>query len=205
MDADIRDCPACDEPIRESDVYCRCGHFLGFPNYRAAASERDELTRRYDVATADASRRGVASLLGKLEALVEGSRPVIAMPFQVCDDLLRYGKYRNYHQRIASGEREPAEGINHADREMVGARLFPAYQQHIQYAALSPDGRGLPSYGPVAVQWDVAPVYLGRRVSLLDENSFAFFERHALGRLGVAIPPGHRADWTHRALLVAAK
>src|SRR5207253_874190 len=102
-----------------------------------------ELAKRYDAVRQDATLRGVAHLLVKLEALAEQSRPVIAMSFAACDDILRPGKYRNYEQRIGSGEREPAGQPDHADREMVGERLFPMYNQYIQYAALSPDGRGL--------------------------------------------------------------
>src|SRR5712691_9189960 len=88
---------------------------------------------------------------------------------------------------------------------MVGRKLFPRYSQHIHYAALSPDGQGLLSYGAVAVCWEVTPAYLGRRASLLDENSFFFYDHYALGQRGATIPPGHRAIWEDRAKLVAAK
>ena len=64
---------------------------------------------------------------------------------------------------------------------MVEARLFPMYGEHIAYAALSPDGRGLPNYGPIAVRWQVAPAYVGRRASLLEENSFIFSRPIASG------------------------
>ena len=127
------------------------------------------------------------------------------MSFAACDDILRPGKYRNYDQRVDSGERDPAEEQNHASREMVGERIYPAYSQHICYAALSPDGHGLTSYGPVAVRWRVTPMYLGRRASLLDENSYTFYEQNGLGTLTATVPSGHRAVWEDRALLVAAK
>lgn len=198
-------CPDCGEIIAYWHVHCRCGHFVGFPNYREAAAERDELLKRHAVAQDDATVRGVASLLVKLDALVEQSRPVIAMPFSVCDDILRPDKYRNYDQRVDSGERDPATAEHHAIRAMVSARLFPMYGEHIQYAALSPDGRGLASYGSVAVRWDVTPSYLGRRASLLEENSFMFYDRHGLGRRDATIPPGHRAVWEDRAKLMGAK
>jgi hypothetical protein len=176
-----------------------------FPNHRAAAIERDELSKRYEAARNDPETRKVAPLLAKLESLAERSRPVIAMSFAACDDILRSDKYRNYDQRTGSGEREPANAQDHADRAMVGARLFPMYSQHIHYAALSPDGRGLLSYGPVAVCWEVTPAYLGRRASLLDENSFFFYDHYTLGQRGATIPPGHRAMWEDRAKLVIAK
>jgi hypothetical protein len=127
------------------------------------------------------------------------------MPIAVCDDLLRPAKYRNYHQRIESGERAPAEAESHSDREMVGAKLYPAFHPHIQYAALSPDGRGLKNYGAVALRWQVTPFYLERRISLLDENSFTFFERYNLGALRTPIPPGHQSVWADRTKLTIAK
>src|SRR5262249_12516162 len=83
--------------------------------------------------------------------------------------------------------------------------LFPTYDQHVHYAALSADGRALTSYGCVAVCWNVTTDYLERRISLLDENSFFFYVRYDLGSLGSEIPPGHRATWVDRVKLAVAK
>jgi hypothetical protein len=198
--------PKCGEPVDYWAVHCRrCEWFVGFPNYRAAEAERDDLQKRYENARADANNRKIARLLDKLESLAERSRPVINMSFATCDDILRARKYRNYDQRVSSSEREPAEAQHHADRSMVGDRLCPMYKEHIQYAALSPDGRGLSSYGPVAVRWDVLPNYLEQRISLIEENSFTFYDQHELGRLDATIPAGCRAIWEDRAKLAAAK
>ncbi len=200
-------CPHCGEVVEHWQVHCRCEEFIGFPNYRAAAAEYDELEKRALAARADATTRGLIPLLAKLEALAEKCRPVIVMDFSVCDDILRSDKYRNYDQRVESGERDPAKATDHADRQMAGARLFPRYGQHIHYAALSPDGRGLASYGTgaVAVRWDVTDAYLGRRASLLEENSYTFYDHHGLGARGTVIPPGYRATWKERAKLAVAK
>ena len=198
-------CPDCGQVVEYWRVQCRCGYFVGFPNYRDVAAERAELTTRHTAAQDDCKKRGVAPLLTKLEDLAEQSRPVIAMFFSACDEILRADKYRNYHQRIDSGERDPSGAEDHADREMVGARLFPTYNHHIHYAALSSNGRGLSSYGPVAVRWEVTPVYLGRRATLLEDNSFTFYDRHSLGQRGATIPPGYRAIWEDRMKLAAAK
>jgi hypothetical protein len=197
--------PDCNEPIKYWQVHCRCGHFLGYPNYREALAERDELMRRYVAARDDAEQRGAGLLLDKLEVLAEQSRPVIAIAFSACDDILRPGKYRNYDQRVESGEREPAVASDHADREKVGATLFNVYSRQIVYAALSPSERGLLSYGPVAVRWEVTAAYIGRRASLLENNSYTFFNQHGLGALGATVPPGYRATWQDRVQLVAAK
>jgi len=161
--------------------------------------------RRYVAARNDAQQRGVGLLLDKLEVLTEQARPVIAMAFSACDDILRPGRYRNYDQRVESGERDPAIASDHADREKVGATLFKMHSDHIVYAVLSPSERGLASYGPVAVRWEVTAAYIGRRASLLESNSYTFFNQHGLGALGAAVPPGYRAIWQDRAQLVAAK
>ncbi len=88
---------------------------------------------------------------------------------------------------------------------MVGEKLFPMYSQHIVYAALSPDGRGTRTYGgEVWMRW-ATPFYIERWVSLLEENSFTFFEEHGLGHIGVTGPSGYRAVWEDRAKLVIAK
>lgn len=185
MPAGFEKCPECGHQIDYWRPHCsRCGHLIGYPNRRTAEAERNQLWDRYKAAREDAERRGIRPLLDKLEDLAGRSLPVIGMDFRACDDILRADKYRNYHQRVASGERDPASEQDHADRVMVGERLFPMYGQHIAYAALSPDGRGLQNYGPVAVRWQVTPTYLGRRASLLEENSFIFYDSHHLGDRG---------------------
>ncbi len=210
MSMDFEDCPNKPRCLADAQywiVHCRCGEFLGFPNYRAATKERDELVRRYEAARDDCERRGLAPVLAKFDALVERSRPVIVMSFLACDDILRAGKYRNYDFRVVTRERDPASEENHTERAMVGEKLFPTCHQHIHYASLSPDGRGLLTYGDgkVAVCWDVTPDYLERRISLLDENSYFLYDCYALGERGATIPAGHRATWRDRSKLAAAK
>lgn len=88
----------------------------------------------------------------------------------------------------------------------MGDKLFPTYKQHIHYAALSPNGKGLErSYGPVAVRWQVTPEYLVRRSSLLEENSYIFYGKHGLGVLNSKVPPGYQSGWEDRAMLASAK
>lgn len=127
------------------------------------------------------------------------------MPCEAADDLLRGAKYQNYHFQVEVGRKRIASELNHGVRLMVNQRIYPAYGLALHYAVLSPDGRGLGNYGEVAVTWDVTPSYLGRRSTLLEENEFAFFERHGLGELDAVVPPGFRAAWTDRSMLAVAK
>ena len=187
-------CSNCHEPVEYWQVRCRCEQFLGFPHRRMAEDERVALRDRHDAATLDCEARGVTRLLDALENLAEMSRPVIAMPFEACDLVLCMDKYRNYHQRVAAGERPPARPGDHGDRDMVRARLFPMFDEHIVYAVLSPDGSGPQSYGEVMVRWEVTPHYLGQRAILLEENSYHLYDRHQLGPRGAELPPGVPGD-----------
>ena len=184
---------------------CRNSHFVGYPNHRAALEEKAALRARYDKARSDCEARGVDKLLHELELVAERSQPVIAMSLEACDSVFRSKKYLNYQQSVGANLRSPAHPVDHADRVSVGARLFASYDQHIAYGALSPDGRGLASYGKVMVSWHVTEDYLQKRMSLLEENSYDFYARHDLGRLNSTPPTGYRATWDQRAKLVGAK
>lgn len=198
-------CPDCGSLIDPSDVMCRNSHFVGYPNHRAALEEQGALQARYRDARNDCQTRGVDAMLDALEIVAERSQPVIAMSFEACDSVFRSKKYLNYQQSVGANLRNPAHPVNHADRVSVGARLFASYDRHIAYGALSPDGRGLTSYGKVMVSWRVTEDYLRKRISLLEENSYNFYTRHDLGHLGSIPPMGYRATWDDRAKLVGAK
>ncbi|HEX8514442.1 MAG TPA: hypothetical protein VF688_15210 [Allosphingosinicella sp.] len=199
-------CSACGEPITDyASPHCRCGHFLGWPNFRKAYSERDVLLERYQSATASLVSRSLSNLQAALEKLAQDAVPVISMTCEAADDLLRSGKYQNYHFQVEVGRRLIATELNHGVRLMVNHRIYPAYGLALHYAVLSPDGSGLGNYGEVAVSWDVTPSYLGQRSTLLEENEFAFFERHGLGGLDAAVPGGYRATWADRSKLAVVK
>ena len=198
-------CPACSRAVDTAAVYCRCTHFLDFPNVRAASAERDALLESYREARQDCRNRGVEDVLDRLESIAKDSQPAITMSYEACDGLLRSKKYQNYNQRLEAGLRGLAAPVDHADRESVAVRLYPGYGRHLAYAALSPDGRGLANYGKIVVLWTVTPEYLCKRSSLLKENSYAFYDKHSLGELGSVPPRGCRSTWKDRAKLVAAK
>jgi hypothetical protein len=200
-------CPHCSHVAYDySRSHCdRCGHLIGWPNYRKALSERSELDARYQSARLALHHRGLGALLKEVERLAEASLPVVGMDAHACKDLLFGGKYRGYYRRVEIGERDVAAEAAHGDRAMVNERIYPVYGRHLQYAVLSPDGSGLSNYGPIAVTWSVRPHYLQERVSLLEENEFLFFDRHGLGALGRTAPAGYRAIWEDRAKLVVAK
>jgi len=200
-------CPVCQVEVPDySAPNCsRCGNLIGWPNYRKALFEQPVLDARYQSARADLDGNGLTLLREQVERLAEASLPVVGMDANACSDLLKGGKYRNYHYRVEIGDRDIASEANHGNRSMVNERLYPKYGRHLQYAVLSPDGLGLTSYGPIAVAWRVDPHYLMTRATLLEENEFLFFEAHGLGSLNAVVPSGYRAIWEDRAKLVIAK
>ena len=198
-------CVDCGETVEYWQSHCKCGTLQGYPNRRKANEERTQLEQRYRSVQADAVKRGVDHHESKVHDIASRSRPVIAMGLDACDDILRSNKYHNYQQRVAFRQRSPATWDNHADREMVGEKLYPVFNRHLVYAALSPDGRGLSSYGAVAMRWQVRSFYIDRRASLMEDNSFTFFDQHKLGERGAKVPEGYQSVWEDRAMLAAIK
>jgi hypothetical protein len=70
--------------------------------------------------------------------------------------------------------------------------------------ALSPDMRGLTSYGEVMMAVNNTD-YLRLRASLLERNTYMFYDEHDLGARKAKIPIGFRSDWNGRSLLAVAK
>lgn len=194
-------CEICGHLNEYSKVRCRCDHPLGYPNVRKALDEREDLITRYETAR----RAGDATRLDEIERLASEARPTITMSVEACDDIMRDRKYRSYEQRLERGDRQAAMEGDHSDRGQVSAKLFPTYEDNVVYAALTSGKRGLHSYGAISVLWEVTEHYLGKRMSLLEENSFHFYDKHDLARLGAPIPKGYRSVWKDRAKLAVAK
>lgn len=207
MAPDVHRCAncACGEAIQYYEAHCsKCGTFHSFPNVRAAMAERAELDQRYSSAVSAMSSKGTSSLLPLIEILVSKARAVVAMDVTAADNVTRSGKYRNYYQRIRGPERPPAAPDHHAERLMVDARFFPNFQENIQFLTLSLNGASPTSYGQVSMRLKDG-VFLERRASLLERNSFLFFDEHNLGKLGSSIPLGYRSQWSERVKLIVAK
>src|SRR4051794_11007654 len=134
-------CSGCNEPIEDyASPNHRCGHFVGWPNYRKAISERVDLKARFRHACENLRKRGLLHLLSELMRTAMRAKPAVAMPSSVCDDLLREGKYRSYGHRVELWERPPAAEVLHTDRTKVDQTIYPVYGRYLHYAALSPEG-----------------------------------------------------------------
>jgi hypothetical protein len=197
-------CKKCGRPISFYESQCECGEFDSFPNVRAAREQLGFLIARYNQARAMAYTNDTNGMLDAVERLADAAAAVVNMSVRAADNVMRDDKYRNYYQSLSAGMRLAAERVHHAERGKVDATMFPEYFPHIVSMALSPNERGLTSYGEVTmVVNDIE--YLQLRGSLLERNTYMFYDEHDMGGRKAVEPPGFRADWHARGLLAAAK
>lgn len=197
--------PECDNIVSYNEAHCLCGEFVGYPNYRMAMSEADDLAKRYSTALQVLKSKGLEEKQKTVEDLASISLPTICMSCDAADDVMRDKKYLNYHMQVAQNLREISSRENHSDRGMVENKLFPGYNQHLLYAALSPNGAGLRGYGDISITWKVEESYLLNRTTVLEENSFDFYDRHDLGKRSNQPPKGFMSSWSCRAQVAISK
>lgn len=197
-------CGKCGRTIQFFESHCECGEFHSFPNVRIAREEVAQLAARYNQDRATAFTRDTNAKLDAVEQMAESANPIINMSVRAADNILRGDKYRNYYQMLAAGLRLIAEMTHHAERGKVDATIFPEYYPHIISLALSPDGRGLTSYGPVAMTVNDKD-FLELRASLLERNTYKFYDEHDLGGRKNIVLPGYRSSWSERSTLATTK
>jgi hypothetical protein len=197
-------CKKCCRPIPFFESQCECGEFDSFPNVRAAREQMEFLVTRYNQARAKAFTNDTNGILDVIEQLADAATAVVNMSVRAADNVMRGDKYRNYYQSLSAGARLAAEMIHHAERGKVDATMFPEYFPHIVSMALSPSEQGLTSYGEVTMVINDIE-YLLLRGSLLERNTYMFYDEHDLGGRKAKEPPGFRSDWSARTLLAATK
>jgi hypothetical protein len=185
----------------------RCHGDAGAPNVRLVTSgpEKKALNERAADALGQAFVRGVASQVDSFSKTVaKQSVMVINLRADFLHDLLSKSRtlYATYHQTVKGGVRKPASFEDDRRRNGVDAILWGSISSSLSFGALSLDGAGLPSYGPIAVT--IADPRCRSSATLLERNSFHFVEQHQLTP-AKPIPIGYRASWDDRHFLVVAK
>jgi hypothetical protein len=184
-----------------------CKTFLGAPNVRMAEipEERSELEARYNRAVSEALSKGNEPERKALEQKLEHSVAVINMSTDFVKQMLisSASLYSTYQAQVGAGTRKPAALENDQKRLGVEGFLFGSFGKDIVYAALSADGYGLESYGEMHVTLSEATIE--QRSSLMEVNSFFFFQEHALAIAQGNPPLGYRSNWGDRAKLGVAK
>lgn len=160
---------------------------------------RGDLVNNYDAALLDAGQRGVVPRVGELEALLQASIATINVDPMLLSNMAKSHNYMTYYKALDANLRMIAERQYHARRQLVDATIHTGYEKEILNAALSPDGRGLTSYGQITLQ--LQDMAIEDRASVLRENAFKFYERYDLGRAGSEEQSGWRSVWTDRARL----
>lgn len=204
-----KSCPDCEAAVHWTHDRCVvCGHAFDPPIIRMidTDAEREALDGRYAAARAEFQATCGASHVGKVEAdLRYLSRAVINLPADRLHALLMADSalYSNYHLSIDAETRMAAAMGDDVNRCKVDSAIFGNLGKNIRFAALSLDARGAVNYGSCGLV--VRDITCQRRATTMEENSFKFYERHALGPLFARLPPGFRARWEDRHKLAIAK
>lgn len=183
-----------------------CDSFCGYPNVRKAeeAAEISALEQRYNSALATATARGRNAVFVAYENALQGSVAVVCRSLDRVKALLSSDSvvYSTFYTEISSGGRRAEDTPIETQRAATDARVFPFYQREIRFAALSLDGRGVPSYGHCSLV--LKSVAIAARTSLFWENTVDFCNR-VCPEQDKPIPRGYRAPWPMRAKLASAK
>lgn len=188
----LRTCPA-------------CGTDGGAPNVRLANKEDEvvELEMRYSRARIAAADVNAAENFDALVELVSESDAVICMPSVRLLDLLRETSLLSTFGLQLEGEsRVPQDNRFDNFRESVESALFPNFSKEIRFAALTIRDIGQTSYGACSVILRKSAI--AGRSSVFEYPLFVFAKQTGQ-EVGQPIRPGHRASWSNRAKLVAAK
>jgi hypothetical protein len=199
--------PSCGAEVLPHVARCHvCGADVGFPNVRAAddplevAALQDRLTA---VKTA-ARARGSLGVLQEFGEAVTQSNAVLARSIGDLDAFVKRDNalYVSFHSQVRSGSRIPENNDWDAGRMAAESTINPNYNEQINYAALSLDGKGVLWWGEYSLT--LKATHVARRTSVFEENPFLFCERHRIVA-GKRAPLGFRASWPRRQELAMAK
>ncbi len=184
----------------------RCPHCARpslFPNVTRAAepAEVAALDTRYGAALATANTNGTEAIVSDLEReTATRSRVVISRDSSevyrlACGDNQLYATFYNL---VEAGFRLPTDSKWDLLRLIGDAVMFPYYQQHVRFGALTLDQAGPLNYGDchMILKTDMVDF----RTSAFTENTSKFASNN-----NWVIPPGHRSTWATRGRLAVAK
>lgn len=195
-------CEFCGHDVPSERNNCpHCGRQCRFPpNVRAAQAESQALDRRYRDALAEADARGADQVVRQFEAAVRDSKAVISRPLRDIERLASSDRelYPTFYG-LTQGEVRVSFGDKwDILRRVADAALFPGYEKHIRFAALSLDGVGLDEFGDCSLV--LRQDMVAHRATAFEDNSASFIERHHH-----PVPEGFRSTWEERSRLCTAK
>lgn len=201
-------CPQCQSDIHFSHTECpECGFQLGYPNVRQAQDpqELQALDLRYQAARTGLAARNADSVGFQFEQEVNtNSRAVICRRWGTLATWLDHGNelFLTYYEQLESGKRRPQDNGFDTSRTAVDEVFFPYFKDHINFAALSLDGKGPASYGEC--HFSFKQIAIAHRTSVFEENTVVFTAKHRI--VPTDRPPvGYTATWDARGRLALAK
>jgi hypothetical protein len=198
-------CGRCNFDVADNLARCPCcGADAGCPNVKQARAEAAALAVRVNKARDDAKTRGAEAALAEFEKALDGTVAVVNLDIGFLYQLLASDKtlYAAYGKQVAAGARTPRAPGSDQQRTGVDGYLFGSSGSEIVFAALSLDGCGLGTYGPITIE--LKEVAISERASVLEEDSFVFMKRHKVV-LGEPMPAGYQAPWEERREVGTAK
>jgi hypothetical protein len=200
-------CQFCNYEIPVSSDRCpNCARPSLFPNVKAAENpaEKAALDQRHQQAFSQTDPAAIPVVQQFEAATAQQSQAVIA---RYSSDVYTFASsdrnlYPSFYQLLQAGARLPADNFWDKVRPVIDEKLFPYYKDHIRFAALSLDGRGLGHYGDcfMVLKEDI----IAHRATVFEENSIVFVHRRQLPETA-DMPPGYRAIWENRGRLAVAK
>jgi hypothetical protein len=201
-------CGNCNKDVHYSLIDCpTCAEPLGPPNMRMASipAQKEAMGKRYEEACQSARDRSCEDALKEFEGACDSSFAVINMDAKFLDSFLSNDKlsYSGYKKQVDAGIRIPAIPEDASMREAAEAIMFPSFGAEITYAALSIDGRGLGSFGPISIR--LREDVIRNRATVLQMNSYDFVTDGNRLYKHEDLPEGYIATWDDRAKLCVIK
>ncbi|MBC8290569.1 MAG: hypothetical protein H8E37_09650 [Planctomycetes bacterium] len=208
--AQCADCPHSFPVSLEECPHCGA---KAFPNVNASRLPREisSLGYRYDRVVADADARGASDRLQRFEEIVNEADAVMAVDFSVLrklaesDSVVAATFYDRGEIDLSKGSHATAGDEWNAIRPAAETALFfDKPKRRIHFAALSPDSKGLTSYGNCSVTF--RRELIQDRTSALIKNMLVFFKEKCEDYWRTErIPAGFRAVWDDRSRLAVTK
>jgi len=195
-------CKFCGGPIPLEWERCpHCARPGLYPNVKEARdkTKQKEVRQRYNSALHEATLRGAEETVRDFEQAVHGSQAVVARPLRDIDRITSSDRelFATFYGLTEGEVRLPFGDKWDRLRRQADVALFPGYEKHIRFAALSLDGVGLTEFGECSMV--LRDDMVAHRASVFEDNSAALMEIHHKE------PTGYRATWAERSKLCAAK
>jgi hypothetical protein len=200
-------CITCNVSIPFHARYCPvCQDDIGYPNVRAAQTieEKSALQKRFDEAQRFSELNNYSDVLDNFGKAVLQSKAVIARNISVLWRLVSSDNelYASFYQQVNAELRIPEDNQWDKARQAIDAMLFPLYNEHIIFAALSLNNQGPIDYGSYSII--LKEETIKNRATVFEENSILFCRKNKI-MVGDSLPYGFRVVWAERNKLASAK